>query len=58
LDVPTNDYDAVIIAVNHHDYTKMNESEITKFMKDDRGILIDIKGIFRNDIKNLTYWSF
>ena len=58
LDVPTNDYDAVIIAVNHNDYTKMNESEITKFMKDDRGILIDIKGIFRNDIKNLTYWSF
>ena len=58
LDLPTNDYDAIIIAVNHNDYTKMNESEITKFMKDDRGILIDIKGIFRNDIKNLTYWSF
>ncbi len=58
LDTPTNDYDAVIIAVNHNDYTKLNEGEITKLMNDDKGILIDIKGIFRNDIKNLTYWSF
>ena len=58
LAVPSNDYDAVVIAVNHDKYTELNEAAIKKMMKDDKGVLIDIKGIFRNEIKELTYWSF
>ncbi len=58
MEAPSNDYDAVIIAVNHDKYAELSESEIKALMKDDKGVLIDIKGIFRNDIKELTYWSF
>lgn len=58
MEAPSNDYDAVIIAVNHDKYAELSESEIKELMKDDKGVLIDIKGIFRNDIKELTYWSF
>lgn len=58
MEAPSNDYDAVIIAVNHDKYAKLSESEIKALMKDNKGVLIDIKGIFRNDIKELTYWSF
>lgn len=58
MEAPSNDYDAVIIAVNHDKYAQLSESEIKALMKDDKGVLIDIKGIFRNDIKELTYWSF
>jgi UDP-N-acetyl-D-galactosamine dehydrogenase len=58
METPSNDYDAVIIAVNHDKYAALSETDIKALMKDDKGILIDIKGIFRNDIKELTYWSF
>jgi UDP-N-acetyl-D-galactosamine dehydrogenase len=58
MEAPSNDYDAVIIAVNHDKYAELSETEIKAMMKDDKGVLIDIKGIFRNDIKELTYWSF
>ena len=58
MEAPSNDYDAVIIAVNHDKYAALSETDIKALMKDDKGVLIDIKGIFRNDIKELTYWSF
>ena len=51
-------YDAVVVAVNHEPYTNYSEEDFTKIMKDNgKGILIDIKGIYRNKIKELTYWS-
>ncbi|MEX2596982.1 MAG: nucleotide sugar dehydrogenase [Salibacteraceae bacterium] len=50
-------YDAVIVAVNHDEYVKMTEDDFKGLMKDDQGILVDVKGIFRKDIKNLNYWS-
>jgi UDP-N-acetyl-D-galactosamine dehydrogenase len=53
---PSGKYDAIIVAVNHHQYVKLDESYFKEFSKDN-GILIDIKGIFRNKIKDLTYWS-
>jgi UDP-N-acetyl-D-galactosamine dehydrogenase len=53
---PSGKYDAIIVAVNHHQYVKLDESFFKEFSKDN-GILIDIKGIFRNKIKDLTYWS-
>jgi UDP-N-acetyl-D-galactosamine dehydrogenase len=54
---PTNDYDAIIVAVNHAEYTKMKEADFRAMLKDDKGIIVDLKGIFKNEIKNIDYWS-
>jgi UDP-N-acetyl-D-galactosamine dehydrogenase len=56
---PANDYDAVVVAVNHSPYVKLTENDLKNFMQGtENPILVDIKGIFRNKIKDLTYWSF
>ena len=51
-----NDYDAVIVAVSHDDYLKLDE-EYFKNITTDKGILIDVKGLYREKIKDLSYWS-
>ena len=53
---PEPKYDAVIVAVNHSEYKNLNESYFTEIMHND-GIFVDVKGIFKNTIKKLTYWS-
>ncbi|MBN2682037.1 MAG: nucleotide sugar dehydrogenase [Bacteroidales bacterium] len=53
---PEGTYDAVIAAVNHKQYVELQESYFEELTGKD-GILIDIKGMYRNKIKNLTYWS-
>jgi UDP-N-acetyl-D-galactosamine dehydrogenase len=56
---PANDYDAVVVAVNHRPYMKLTENDLKNYMQGtENPILVDIKGIFRNKIKDLTYWSF
>ena len=53
-----HNYDAVVVAVNHEPYLDYTEEYFKKILKDNgNGILIDIKGIYRNKIKELTYWS-
>ncbi len=53
-----HNYDAVVVAVNHKPYLELSEDYFKKILKDNgNGILIDIKGIYRNKIKELTYWS-
>ena len=52
-----NNYHAVIIAVNHDEYSNLCEDDFRKLLVDGEGVLIDVKGIFRNKIKNLDYWS-
>ncbi|MDG1776514.1 MAG: nucleotide sugar dehydrogenase [Crocinitomicaceae bacterium] len=52
-----NDYDAIIVAVNHKKYKSMSEREFRAMMKDDLGIFVDVKGIFKGQIKDLEYWS-
>jgi len=54
---PTNDYDAVIVAVNHRDYATLTESDFRAMMNDDLGVFGDVKGIYKGKIKNLDYWS-
>ncbi|GKS68473.1 UDP-N-acetyl-D-galactosamine dehydrogenase [Nitrosomonas sp. PY1] len=49
-------YDAIIAAVNHSEYKDLTEEYFKSLLKPN-GILIDIKGQFRNKIKNLKYWS-
>jgi UDP-N-acetyl-D-glucosamine/UDP-N-acetyl-D-galactosamine dehydrogenase len=59
VEKPDNDYDAVVVAVNHTPYAKLTENDLKAYMQGtENPILIDIKGIFRNKIKDLTYWSF
>jgi UDP-N-acetyl-D-galactosamine dehydrogenase len=53
---PTGTYDAVIVAVNHKDYVDLKEEFFFEKMGE-KGILVDIKGIYKNKIKDLTYWS-
>lgn len=49
-------YAAVIVAVNHKEYTTLDEKYFDSILEKD-GILVDIKGMYRNKIKNLEYWS-
>lgn len=54
---PSSDYDAIIVAVNHKEYHTKVEADFKALLKDGKGVFVDIKGIFRNKIKNLEYWS-
>ena len=56
-DKASNDYDAIIVAVNHEEYNKLSESDFANMMCDDKGVLVDVKGIYKGKIKNLEYWS-
>lgn len=56
-DAPTNDYDAVIVAVNHKEYVGLNESDFRKMLKGDKGLVVDLKGIFKGKLKEIDYWS-
>jgi UDP-N-acetyl-D-galactosamine dehydrogenase len=57
VSTPTNNYDAVIVAVNHKEYQKLSESDFEKMMNDDKGVFVDVKGIFKGKINRLEYWS-
>lgn len=56
VDKPTGKYDAIIVAVSHDEYAKLSE-DFFNAMAAEKCILVDVKGIFRSKIKNLTYWS-
>jgi UDP-N-acetyl-D-galactosamine dehydrogenase len=56
LEQPGANYDAVIVAVNHAQYLDIEE-DYYKSILTDKGILVDIKGVYRNKIKDLQYWS-
>lgn len=53
---PTGKYDAIIVAVNHKPYMELNE-DYFKSISAEKGILVDVKGVMRGKIKDLTYWS-
>jgi UDP-N-acetyl-D-galactosamine dehydrogenase len=52
-----NVYDAIIVAVNHKEYTALTEEDFKKYLKEEHGVFVDIKGVFRKKIINLVYWS-
>ena len=56
-EITPNIYDAIIVAVNHDKYVSMNESDFRNLFNDEKGILVDIKGIYRNNRFNINYWS-
>ncbi|MBK7310440.1 MAG: nucleotide sugar dehydrogenase [Sphingobacteriaceae bacterium] len=49
-------YDGVIVAVNHKEYKALDE-KFYKTILSNKGVLVDIKGMYKGKIKGLTYWS-
>ena len=49
-------YDGVIVAVNHQEYKKLDEKYFKSILSN-KGVLVDVKGIYRHHIKGITYWS-
>ena len=49
-------YDAVVVAVNHAEYAGKDEAWFKGMLKP-KGVLVDLKGVFRSRIKDLNYWS-
>ena len=49
-------YDGVIVAVNHKEYNDLDEKYFKKILSAG-GVLVDVKGLYRKKIKNITYWS-
>lgn len=50
-------YDAIILAVAHNDFLNLPESYFKNLMRDGKGVLVDIKGLYKNQVKDLDYWS-
>jgi len=50
------DYDVVILAVPHEPYKKMDEAYFETITKP-HAVIYDLKGLYRDKIKNRTYWS-
>jgi UDP-N-acetyl-D-galactosamine dehydrogenase len=53
----SNEYDAIIVAVNHKEYIGLNENYFKSLMKENKGIFVDVKGIYKDQIHDLEYWS-
>ncbi|MBN2482049.1 MAG: nucleotide sugar dehydrogenase [Bacteroidales bacterium] len=53
---PGKDYDAVVIAVAHKEYLDLDEVFFKERLSQ-KGILMDVKGLFRKKIKSITYIS-
>lgn len=56
IDEVSGVYDAIVIAVSHKEYVDLDENFFRKHTTE-QGVLIDVKGIYRNKIKSLNYWS-
>ncbi|HYV90634.1 MAG TPA: nucleotide sugar dehydrogenase [Chitinophagales bacterium] len=52
----STDYDVVILAVAHDQYHGLTEDYFLSITKPN-SIFVDVKGIFRNKIQKLLYWS-
>ena len=49
-------YDAVVVAVNHDDYANLTDSDFAKWLSPN-GLVVDVKGIYRNTVKKFDYLS-
>lgn len=56
VDQPQGMYDAIIVAVAHNEYLNLTEDFFISHCNE-QGLLVDIKGIYRNNIHQLHYWS-
>lgn len=53
---PKPKYDAVIVSVNHDEYSNLTQEYFDKILTE-KGVLVDIKGIYRGKVNKFTYWS-
>lgn len=51
-----DDYNAVVVAVSHKEYKDLDE-DYFKSITAKKAVLVDLKGLYRNRINELTYWS-
>ena len=49
-------YNSIIVAVNHHEYSILKEDYFVSILSE-KGLLVDLKGIFRNKIEQIDYWT-
>lgn len=49
-------YDAVIVAVNHKEYCDLPQSHFDDLLTE-KGVFVDLKGIYRDKISGHDYWS-
>ena len=49
-------YDGVIVAVNHKEYKTLDEKYFKSILAN-KGVMVDVKGMYRNKMNNLIYWS-
>ncbi|HXD93184.1 MAG TPA: nucleotide sugar dehydrogenase [Bacteroidia bacterium] len=49
-------YDGVIVAVNHKEYKALDEKYFKSVLAS-KGVLVDVKGMYRGKMKNVIYWS-
>lgn len=49
-------YDGIVVAVNHSAYLDLDENYFKSILAEN-GVLIDVKGIYRNKMKTITYWT-
>lgn len=52
----SKDYDAVVIAIPHLQYTQLTEADLCSITKP-TALIADLKGIFRGKITKRDYWS-
>lgn len=50
------DYNAVIVAVNHKEYSSLTEEYFKSITAKD-ALIVDLKGIYRSKLGDMNYWS-
>lgn len=56
IEKATGKYDAVVVAVNHDDYADLDDTDFAKWLKPN-GLVVDVKGSYRNKISTFKYLS-
>lgn len=56
IDKPSGKYQSVIVAVNHSQFLDLDEAYF-KSITVENPLFVDVKGVFREKIKELEYWS-
>lgn len=53
---PAVGYDAIVVAVAHDPYKNLEENDFLK-LSTPRAVLADVKGLYREKVKKMVYWS-
>ena len=56
IEKPRDNYDAIVVAVSHDAYKNLDEKYF-KSLTYDNAVLVDVKGMYRDKIHELKYWS-